>query len=173
MRATLTMLTLALAVVPSSMNTPVPLIWPLSQSAAPAPLAAGTPSTPMQLVQPPLPPVAVAPVQVARAAIQTTGQIWECTMDGQKTFSNNPCGEKSSLRVLGPINTMESARILAPARAYQAPSRYGEDIGYQGTQDQPDDSSQGAVGVPVYVHRIAERTHRPSRHDHGRTSRRY
>jgi hypothetical protein len=53
-----------------------------------------------------------------------SGQIWECTTNGLKTFSNNPCGDKSSLREVGPINTMNATPVIHYARNYGADPRY-------------------------------------------------
>jgi hypothetical protein len=47
-----------------------------------------------------------------------SGQIWECTTRGVKTFSNNPCGDKSSLREVGPMNTMTSRPAFPYTEAY-------------------------------------------------------
>lgn len=67
-----------------------------------------------------LEPVA-APVSPAP---QAQSAVWECTTNGVKTFSNNPCGEKSTLLEIGPINTMSAAPVIHYARAYGAEPRY-------------------------------------------------
>ncbi|GEM_PF-2024365 len=50
-----------------------------------------------------------------------SGQIWECTTNGIKTFSGNPCGEKSTLLEVRAINTMNPAPDAHYARAYADP----------------------------------------------------
>jgi hypothetical protein len=61
--------------------------------------------------------------QVAPEPPAQTGQIWECTTKDVKTFSNNPCGDKSTLLEVGPINTMNPTPVHY-ARAYAAEPRY-------------------------------------------------
>jgi hypothetical protein len=100
------------------------------------------------------------------------GQIWECTTNGQKTFSNNPCGEKSALRDFGPINTMDPTPVFRHPRPLQPDPNYVQDDSYQGTQDYADDSYAPLVGIPYVVHRRGERTQRPYTHSHGPAPRR-
>lgn len=122
---------------------------PLARTAAPmtaqatspaaAPTVAASPAAVSQLQTPAVPQSAtvaqaaalpaVAPMPAtpdAPAAPDTQpGQIWECTTNGIKTFSNNPCGEHSSLREVGPINSMNApAPPSRYARAYPEPARY-------------------------------------------------
>jgi hypothetical protein len=54
------------------------------------------------------------------------GQIWECTTQGVKTFSNNPCGEKPSLLEVGPINSMHATPPARFAYGYASLSRYAQ-----------------------------------------------
>jgi hypothetical protein len=74
--------------------------------------------------------------QVAPETGVQRGQIWECTTKGTKTFSNNPCGEKSTILQLGPINTMNPTPVVHYARTY-AP-----DPPYAPSYAQPDSSGQ-------------------------------
>ncbi len=48
-----------------------------------------------------------------------TVKIWQCTINGQKTFSDNPCGAKSSRVELGPVNTMEATPVYPLTRSYE------------------------------------------------------
>jgi hypothetical protein len=131
-------------------------------------------STAVELPQPaavavaaaePTMPVTQIPAESAPMAVPMppSGQIWECTTNGQRTFSNNPCGERSSLREVGPINTMEATPILPPTRIYQAQSGYAPDSD-PGQQEFVDNSYPEVVPVPVYA-RIAHvrppHNHRP------------
>src|ERR1700728_573165 len=100
------------------------------------------------------------------------GQIWECMTKGVKTFSNNPCGEKSTLLDVGPINTMPPAPTHY-ARAYRPDPRYAAGYPDQGAPADDDDySDQNAadtdgnsystvVGVGLISRRRAENIHRP------------
>jgi hypothetical protein len=148
----------------SAMSSPAPLAAEL----APAPLAAGP------LAAEPLAPA--APPATAMQPVTAADQIWECTINGQRTFSNNPCGEKSSLRKIGPINTMDPTPVLRYSRPYQpetgyAPA-YAQEYDNSGTQEHADDSYQALVGVPYLAHRRGERMHRPYQHTHGPAPRR-
>lgn len=60
-----------------------------------------------------------AGTQPANAPTSTpSNQIWECTTNGVRTFSSNPCGTKSTVRQLNPINVMEPAPVYRPAPNY-------------------------------------------------------
>jgi hypothetical protein len=111
----------------SAVTAPVsaPVSLPLPTPAAEAPPATQVASA----VEAAAMPDASAPLPTAQA--QTTaeppvqsGQIWECTTNGQKTFSNNPCGEKSTLLAMRAINTMNATPEVRDARAYGRQPRY-------------------------------------------------
>ena len=136
-------------------------------------------SPPPQSAAEQLPPTAPPGAPLQAQALQpltqpqvAAGQIWECTTNGQKTFSNNPCGEKSSLRDFGPINTMNPTPVFRHPRSFQPDPNYAQDDGYQGSQDYADDSYAPLVGIPYVVHRSGERTQRPYTHSHGPAPRR-
>jgi hypothetical protein len=82
---------------------------------APAPqgLAAQQPPQTQLQSQPP------ASEQTGAEPPTVGGQIWECTTHGIKTFSNNPCGDQSTLVAVRAINTM---RATPPPLRYP---RYG------------------------------------------------
>ena len=170
---------IAVAITAGSINRTAPRALPASGPAIGKilPAAAALPGLAPPLAQPPAAATPAAPQPAAEAMQAVTppvaaGQIWECTTNGQKTFSNNPCGEKSALREFGPINTMDPAPVSRHSRAFQPESNYVEDDGYPGAQDHADDSYQSQVGIPYLVHRSAERTHRPAIHAHGPAPRR-
>ena len=145
------------------------------------------PEPPTQTVPTPTPAPAPAPI-LAAAEIQTAappaepnGQVWECTINGQKTFSDNPCGEKSSLRDIGPINGMEPTPILPHARSIVPQSSYQPEYSYP---DEPADSYAGEqpfvsngypvfVGIPYREHRRPDRGHRQYSHAPGSIGRKY
>ena len=72
----------------------------------------------------PMPQQSPMQAQVAPEPPAQTGQIWECTTKGVKTFSNNPCGDKSTLLEVGPINTMNPTPVVHYARTYAPEQRY-------------------------------------------------
>jgi hypothetical protein len=145
------------------------------------------PEPPTQTIPTPTPAPAPAPI-LAAAEIQTAappaepnGQVWECTINGQKTFSDNPCGEKSSLHDIGPINGMEPTPILPHARSLVPQSSYQPEYSYP---DEPADSYAGEqpfvsnaypvfVGIPYHERRRPDRGHRPYNHDRGSIGRKY
>ena len=77
---------------------------------APTPRAVGV-ATPA----PATPPTPPAPIQ-APPAMQPAakdglppGSVWECVVNGERTFSDAPCGARSSIRQLSELNLMDSA----------------------------------------------------------------
>jgi hypothetical protein len=113
------------------------------------------------------------PVMPVTTPAAPTGQIWECTTNGQKTFSNNPCGEKSSLREFGPINTMQATPVSRYPRSYPLePAYYAINHDDPAMQDFADEPAQSQVGIPYFVHRRGERAHRPYQRGSGAAPRR-
>jgi hypothetical protein len=112
--------------------------------------------------------------QMLAPPIESNGQVWECTINGQRTFSDNPCGDKSSLHEIGPINRMDPTPILPHARSYAPESSYQPEYSYQGGQEDSapgeqqftDNSYPVFVGIPVREHRRPDHPHRP--HGHSR-----
>ena len=96
----------------------------------------------------PLPAATPAAATLPPPAVVTpapTNQIWECTINGQRTFANHPCGGKSSLREFGPLNTMQATPVLAPARSYELQS------GYPAQYDYPDPQYPADASYPIMV----------------------
>jgi hypothetical protein len=134
---------------------------PQPEKPAPAPLPAAPPPVPA-----PGPALADAPAPAADAPVESGSQIWECTLNGQKTFSDKPCGAKSSIRVLGPINTMEAAPQFAQARPYMLqpnmpPPDYDPDNSYGNNQDAAYNSYPVVLGVAARDRRRPDQGHRP------------
>jgi hypothetical protein len=158
---------------PKDSQTPSPI------TAHPLPWAQ-TPTAPAGV---PAPAPAAAPGQAPVAGqIQTLApptepgsQIWECTINGQKTFSDNPCGDKPVLREVGPINGMDPAPLLPRARSLAPESGYRPEYTYPGEQvdSYPDDQQSANNSYPVYIgipyreHSRPDHGHRPHNHDHG------
>jgi hypothetical protein len=113
--------------------------------------------------------VAIAVTAGSAAAAPPTApssQIWECTTNGQRTFSDKPCGVKSSLRELNPINGMDPTPILPPARSYQPPFVDPPEYSNPGTQESAENSYPVLVAFPYNARRPHERSHRPHQHGH-------
>jgi len=81
--------------------------------------------------------------QAQEPAVQS-GQIWQCVTNGVKTFSNNPCGEKSSLIEVRAINTMNPTPVARYARTY-APQQYSPAYADQNTNS--DEDAYGEQGA--------------------------
>jgi hypothetical protein len=76
----------------------------------PAPAAPTTPAAPAANLE--------AAGTAAANAPAPSNQIWECTTNGVRTFSSNPCGTKSTVRQLNPVNVMEPAPVYRPTPSY-------------------------------------------------------
>ena len=59
----------------------------------------------------------LAPAPAARAALPP-GQVWQCVIDGERIFSDAPCGEHASIRQLRELNLMDSRPAQSYAYAY-------------------------------------------------------
>jgi hypothetical protein len=151
----------------SVQTVPVPAL-----SAAPPVPSEPAPAAPQAAALTPEPAPAPAVSDLPAAAAQGTpgGQIWTCTTNGIKTFSNNPCGEKSSLLDVGPINTMNPTHVLPPARTYPPDSHFAPanttEYTTEDTPEQPEDAypSYGVALVPYYVRKRPIHNY-PSQHD--------
>ena len=127
---------------------------PASPTALPAPTIAPAASpaaeadpTPSSTPQPPQVQNAVAPEMPG-------GQIWQCVTNGVKTFSNNPCGEKSTQLDVGPINTMSAVPALHYVRAYGPEPRYAAGYADQSAPanaDEYPDQSTAETGGNSYA----------------------
>jgi hypothetical protein len=172
----------AIAVSSTSRNAPAILPAP-SQAAAPAHpadvTATSTPAPAPASVPDPAP--AIEPAVAAMPTVQTppatppaasSGHIWECTINGLRTFSGKPCGDKPLVREIGPVNGMDAAPVLPYARSVDPDSRREPEYSYPGDQETPDPAQEVArtsypvfIGIPVHERRRPNHAHRP---DHGR-----
>jgi hypothetical protein len=96
--------------------------------------------------------------------------------NGVKTFSNNPCGEKSTLLEVRAINTMNPTPVVRNARAYAPEPRYSPGYADQSNySDQDVYSEQGPAetgvnsyaivqGIAFLPRKRPERPHRPPLH---------
>jgi hypothetical protein len=105
----LSMATAAIAI--ASAPTSAPASAPTPASPAPAPTLR------VAQIRPVTPPTA--------RNIEPSHQVWECRINGQRTFSDNPCGDKPSIREIGPVNGMDPTPILPHSRVY-APASNGQ-----------------------------------------------
>ena len=165
----LSMATVAIAIILGSNNRAAPKNSPASSLAT----AYALPPAPAQTVPvaaPVLVPVqalAAAQFQTAAPPTEQGSQIWECAINGQRTFSDRRCGENPSVRKIGPINTMDPAPTLRSNSSYEQQSSYVAEYPEPSEQQLADNSYPVYVGVPYHEHRRPDRTH-PS-HDRGRT----
>jgi hypothetical protein len=168
---------------PVSAPTPIVAAQPAVQPAvqppvglpalpAPSTAQAPTPATVPDAAPMPAPPHG----QGAAETEVRAGQIWECTTKGVKTFSNNPCGEKSTLLDVSPINTMSATPVIHYARAYGSEPRYAPGYADQGApaDDEQYSEDYGAEaggnsytiiqGAGFVARRRPEHSHRPPPH---------
>jgi hypothetical protein len=136
--------------------------------AAPAAPPASMPAGPASAVAPPANTPTAAP----------SNQIWECTTNGVRTFSSNPCGTKSTVRQLNPINVMEPAPVYRAATNYAptmvsppAPVRYSypdQDNADEPSTDNAYGGDPGVIVVPRarHVRPNNVRPHPPHPHPH-------
>jgi hypothetical protein len=123
------------ASAPDSVSSPAPA------AAATVATVAAVPAVPAVAETVPL-PAAQGPA-AAEPALQT-GQIWRCETNGVKTFSNNPCGEKSTLLEVRAINTMNPTPVIRYARANGPEPRYSP--GYADQNNYSDQEVYGEQG---------------------------
>ena len=160
---------LATNVPPSPVDRPATpeAAVPSAEIPRPAPAPAGLPS----------PAPASAEASATDSAPLQPGQVWQCVVHGQKTFSDKRCGAGASVRQLGDLNVMH-----VPASASQPP--YGTyQPGYAGSAYQPsasypddqDDNgnvdSEGYAGQALIVARERARrghSHHREIHPHPR-----
>ena len=160
------------SIAPKSQSVPLPSAAPalstpplLTSSAEPAP------AVPSPSAEATMPPQEVAAEQEA-----PNNQIWACTTNGVKTYSNNPCGEKSSLLDVGPVNTMEAPRVPPSARQYMPDPHYAPDYEAQEAPEQTEETySSYGVGVALVPHYVRKRPVHvyPTQHHRGPQPRTY
>jgi len=153
---------------PDNVLASIPTTTPPTPASASAPTSA--PAN-----EPSMTTVPAVQSQTMPPPVASSGQIWECTINGLRTFSSRPCGDKSSLREIGPVNRMDPTPALPYARSYEAESRNQPDYSYPGDQENsappaqefaPSSSYPVFVGIPVHRRR-PDAVHRPP-HGHYR-----
>jgi hypothetical protein len=131
-------------------------------SAAPASSGPASPAT-----------IAPSPAQSLGNALAQTApnppgnQIWECTTNGVKTFSNNRCGSAAILRDVGPINVMDASPVASNVHWYGPDSNDTPDYYYPDSPQPTDNFYPVVAGRPYLERRRPEHSHQPSNHDRG------
>ena len=119
---------------------------------------------------PPAPPAPQVQAVNLPAAVPA-GAIWECRINGQRAFSSSPCGDKSAVRQIGPVNRMDSVPIFQQTRSFEPESgdRPPDPYPYP-YPSEPQDANPGEyadnsypvfLGFPPREHRRPDHTHRP------------
>jgi hypothetical protein len=159
--------TIAIGVASIGRNAPAGASAPATAAApASASVLASVP-TPAQAAAAALPPVATALVPPTGAASRglPSGQVWECTVNGQKVFSDKRCGEGSIIRQLGPTNTMDPAPMLPAALPHPWAPSYPP-VDYDESPPQPEEASNWSRGAVVIIgNGRREHSHRPHNHE--------
>lgn len=132
--------------------------------------AATAPGTPAVQVTPLAPAVAPTVAPVPHNDLPP-GQVYECTRQGQRIFSDSPCGERAAIRQLSAVNRMAAVAVTpdaAVARSVPPPQYPVRDANYALPTDPPqtNDSSPGAVllyPLPVLPYRYHGRPERENR----------
>ena len=169
----LSMTTVAIAIIVGTNDRPAPKNSPapsLATAYALPPAPAETVPVAVRVIVPVVVPeqaLAAAQLQTVTPPIEQSTQIWECAINGQRTFSDRRCGEKPSLRKIGPINTMDPTPIFRSNPSYEPQSSYAAEYPNSSEQQLADNSYPAYVGVPYHERRRPDRA-RPS-HDRGRT----
>ncbi len=110
--------------------------------------------------------VGTAQTQPVPSPNPSGSQIWECTTNGIKTFSNNRCGNAAVLREVGPINVMD-ASPASNVHWYGPDSNNAPDDDYPSPAQPADNSYPAVVGVPYLERRRPERPRQAAHLDRG------
>jgi hypothetical protein len=106
--------------------------------------------------------------QVAAAAHAPLppGQVWQCVIDGERTFSDAPCGEHASIRQLRELNVMDAPPARSYGYAYPSTPSSAPAPTYAPTP--PDDSDYADPWGPdvLWAHGYARRNYFPRQDNH-------
>jgi hypothetical protein len=68
-------------------------------------------------------------------------QVWQCVVNGQKTFSDSPCRNGASVRQLNQVNRMDAVAVPVPTPSYNLPApEYSPAFADPNTVDDGNDS---------------------------------
>lgn len=138
---------------PDSLPSPAPAT--MATAVTEASLAAAPAVVPASLSDPEMVPPPEAQAQSAAEPAVQSGQIWQCITNGVKTFSNNPCGEKSSLLEVRAINTMNPTPVVRYARTSGPEPRYSPAYADQDAYSDQEVYDQGAE-TPVNSYAVVQ-----------------
>jgi len=125
------------------------------------------PISPPVAIEPASPPLTITPSQPV-----PSGQIWQCVVNGQKTFSDSPCGADAAVHHLSEVNVMDPApfRRTPAYPTYYPPypvdspsSAYSFD---PADSDAPDNYGSSATSPYIVINERGRREHRPQTHPH-------
>jgi len=152
----------------------VPAAMHLTHAPPPAAIAVAAPANPGPSSPPAAGSSAGPAASVARAtpaaaaesapASPAPSQIWQCTVNGQKTFSDSPCGAGATLRQVSQVNRMDPTPAAHVPVYPQSPGVY-----YPPAPAEDVPSSNDIDAAPSVI-LINERRHdhRPPPHPHDR-----
>jgi hypothetical protein len=104
-------------------------------------------------------------VTVARTPLPA-GQVWQCVIDGERIFSDAPCGEHASIRQLRELNVMDAP----PARGYTYAYPYAPSSAPSATfaPAPPEDADYADPWGPdvLWAHGYARRNYFPRQDNH-------
>jgi hypothetical protein len=122
----------------------------------------------------PAPTEAAVHNQPVTAPLAANSRIWECTINGQKTYSDSPCGDNPSVHEIGPVNGMDPTPILPQVRSNVPAPSYRAEHSYQAGQEDYNPGEQGFsnnpyplvpypvfIGIPFHERERFEHEHRP------------
>ena len=164
----LSMAAMAVAVGLTGRTTPV---HGPSQTILPAPTAQLITKAPASLVSAPSQSDTDAQIPPVAARNAPGSQIWECTTEGVKTFSNSRCGSAAVLRDVGPLNVMDASPVASNVHWYGPDSNASPDDDDDSNLSQYADNSYTLVGIPYLARRRPEHPHQPNNHDRGHPGR--
>jgi hypothetical protein len=116
-------------------------------------------------------------VAAAKPVPLPSGQVWECMVNGQRTFSDVRCGTQSTVRQLSPINIMNVASTRPSATygsyptGYYAPRPIEPATPEESAADYANDAYWGPGVIAVNPRPIRGHHGPQSNHGHGRARR--
>ena len=149
-------------------TTPADVAPSSSATSSSAPSSSATSSAASSAASSSAAPASTAPPQSAPASSPPGNQIWECTTDGVRTFSNNRCGNAAIRRDVGPINVMDASPAASNVHWYGPDNTNDASDYYYPAAAQPADNAYPVVvGIPYLERRRPEHPRQPGSHDRG------
>ena len=112
-------------------------------------------------------PASPAQFQPVPASSPPGIQIWECTTDGVKTFSNNRCGNAAIRRDVGPVNVMDASPAVSNVHWYGPDTSGASDYYYPDPPQPADNVYPAVIGIPYLERRRPDHPRQPNKHDRG------